>query len=721
MSAGASDGIRSFFEPRSVAVAGVSTDPDKLGSIIFSNLIASAEKGLLKASVYAVNPSHERVGTRRCYPSVAALPEVPELLIIAVPVSLSVKLVAEAAEAGVRAVVLVASGYAEAGRRDLEDQIRDAASKTGMRILGPNTIGLLDTVSGVDSLFLRSTKRLPGGGEVVSLLKPLKGGVAIVTQSGHLGEIISENLAADGVGIRALVGTGNQLDVSVADMIRHFADDERTKVISVYLEGVDDGRTFMRAAAYASKRKPLIVFKVGKTGTGARAALTHTASMVGDYHVFRAALRQSGAVEANTLQELVDYSASFSILPPTRGGRLVVVTNAGGVGAVAADQAAVSGLDAAPISRRSEKALSRKFSGSSLATNAALGNPIDLTASATSEEFVAAAEFALGLPEYDMALLLPTHQTPAIDSDIGARIAAVVSKARKPVCVCVMGRSPLAEAVHKEFFSHGIPSFPTPERAVKVLSALYTYRGLRGRARAPVRPRGSRPLRKTGRAGPLPQYEVQKILGAYGIPEPKSAVVHTLADLKAAAGVGFPAACKLLSRDLVHKTDAGGVALNVGGAPELKSTLSRFIMLSSERGMRFDGMLVQRMVRPGVEFILGGTRDRTFGPTVLVGSGGTLTELVRDGAVAVAPVTVKEARGLVLSTRAGSLAGGYRGGPGFDLSRLSGVVSRFSRILAELPQLAEIELNPLIANSEGVFAVDYRATAVPSSGDRRGP
>ena len=275
-------GMESFFEPKSVAVAGVSTDPNKMGSIIFANLLANRRKGVLRASVYALNPAHDHIGDEPCYASIGSLPEVPELLIVAVPESLTLGLIRAAARAGAKAAVIVTSGYAEAGRGDVEMMLGRVAARSGMRILGPNTIGLLDTRTGVDSLFLRPTKRLPDGREIVALLSPLKGGVTIITQSGHLGETISAELAANGVGIRALVGTGNQLDVSVEDVMEYFADDQQTRVMAVYVEGIRDGRRFMQVARYASRRRPRVVFKVGKTAVGARAALTHTASLVGD-------------------------------------------------------------------------------------------------------------------------------------------------------------------------------------------------------------------------------------------------------------------------------------------------------------------------------------------------------------------------------------------------------------------------------------------------------
>ncbi|HME19561.1 MAG TPA: acetate--CoA ligase family protein [Nitrososphaerales archaeon] len=718
MPSGSTAGIRSFFEPKSVAVAGVSEDPNKLGSIIFANLVANAEEGSLRATVYALNPAHSRIGLHACYPTIRSLPSVPELLIIAVPVALTPKLVEDAARAGVKAVVMVPSGFAEAGREELEKGIGAVARRHGMRILGPNTIGLLDTRSGVNSLFLRSTKKLPDGSEVVALLKPLKGDVAVITQSGHLGEVVAEELAAEGVGIRALVGAGNQLDVSVEEIIRYFADDPHTRVVAVYLEGVRDGRRFMRAAAYATKKKPLVVLKVGKTAAGARAALTHTASLVGDYQVYQAAFRQAGVVEAGSITELLDCCVSLSMLPRTAGRRLVIVTNAGGVGAIAADEAGKSGLDAKPLSDAEVQMMHSAFRDAGFASNASFNNPIDLTASATTGEFVRAAELALGLPDYDLALIFPSHQTPAIDADIAIRLEGVVSGARKPVCMSVMGSSELAVKIHNHFMANGIPSFPTPERAVRALSAVPTCEALRTDARAPA-DLVPRPFRALSRLrGPIPQRVVARLLTAYGIHEPRSVVVRSPEDFRRGEEVGFPVACKLLSRQLLHKADAGGVILGVAARSELSSAFLRFKTLAKRRGLSFDGMLVQEMVG-GVEMILGGTRDATFGPTVLFGVGGSYTELFRDFSLGIAPLTRKEAAALVDRCRLSRALDGYRGGPLVDRKELARIVSSFSRIMGENPAIDQIEVNPLVATRKDILALDARVITAPRKPRRR--
>ena len=702
------EGIRSFFEPKSVAVAGVSTDPNKLGSIIFANLIENNRKGVLRAKVYAVNPSHDHIGDQPSYASIAALPETPELLIVAVPGSLTVGLVRAAAESGVKAAVIVTSGYAESGNKEVEKEIGRIAARHGMRILGPNTIGLIDTWSGVDSLFLRPTKTLPDGTEVSSLQKPLKGGVVIITQSGHLGEIISEELATNRVGVRALVGTGNQLDVSIEDVILYFADDPQTKVMAVYLEGVRDGRRFLEVASYATKRKPLIVFKVGKTQVGARAALTHTASLVGDYGVYQAAFRQCGIIEADSVQELVDYSVSLSMLPEVTGKRVAIVTNAGGVGAISADESQNAGLQVEPLTPEAQRRLRSVFRDENIASNAALGNPIDLTASASTDDFVRVSEEILSSSRYDLGLLLPTHQTPAIDTTVAGKLSGAILRTGKPVAVCVIGSSELASRIHLEFLSNGVPSFPTPERAVRALAAAASVVEHRSESFARLATRKGAPRRlRLGRGG-LSVPKVSRLLHDYGMAEPKSVLVQGAGDVGKVRRLSFPVACKLQSAQLLHKRDVGGVVIYVRTPDEVRSVLSRFKKLAATKRIKFDGMLVQEMVANGIELILGGTRDPTFGPIVALGVGGTYTEVIRDFALAVAPVSPAEVVRMLSLTKLDEILGGYRGGPKADVRGLGRLVSSFSWILVENPAIEQIEVNPLIVTHRDVLAVDTR-------------
>ena len=689
-------------------MAGVSTDPNKLGSIIFANLIENTQKGVLKAAVYALNPGRDRIGDQPCYPSIRALPETPELVIVAVPEAQTPSLITAAARAGVKAAVIITGGYSEIGKGEVERKIGEVAANHGMRILGPNTIGLVDTWSGVDSLFLRPTKPLSDGSQVVSMLKPLRGEVAIITQSGHLGEVIAEELAASGVGVRAIVGTGNQLDVSVEDVIEYFADDRRTKVISVYLEGLRYGRRFMETVVRTTRRKPVVVFKVGKTSVGARAALTHTASMVGDYEAYQAALRQSGAIEAGSLQELVDYSVSLLMLPRTRGKKLAIVTNAGGVGAIAADEAASLGLRVEPPGNGSRRKLLSAFSGEAFIGNSSLANPFDLTASVTSDQFVRAVELVAGRPEYDLVLALPTHHAPAMRTDVAEKLSAAIRRSGKAVACCVIGNSELASRIHREFMMNGIPSFPAPERSVHALAAVVEYaeqgKVTWGSGFVPSKP----PMRLGTKSGALAPGDASRLLRSYGIEEPKSVVVEAVEDARRLEKIAFPVACKLLSPEALHKTELGGVVLDVKDRKEVERTFARFRRLAARKGLKFGGMVVQEMVGKGVELLLGGTRDKTFGPMVVLGLGGVYTELLHEYRLAVAPVTARAARSNLIGESLTKVLDGYRGGPKVSVGRLCELASSFSRIMLDNPAIEQLELNPLIATKDRILSVDAR-------------
>jgi acetyltransferase len=544
------------------------------------------------------------------------------------------------------------------------------------------------------------------------MLKPLKGEVAIITQSGHLGEVVAEELAANEVGVRAIVGTGNQLDVSVEDAIEYFAGDRHTRVISVYLEGVRDGRQFMEVAARAVRRKPLVVFKVGKTGAGARAALTHTASLVGDYEVYQAALRQSGAIVAQSLQELIDYSVSLLMLPPTKGRRLAIVTNAGGVGAIAADEAASTGLRVEPLGDDAKQKILSTFAGEAFLSNASLGNPVDLTASVSSDQFVEVVELVAAQPEYDLLLVLPTHHAPGMQSDIAEKLSNVINRSGKTVACCVIGNSELASMIHKEFMSRGIPSFPTPERAVRALAAAPWYAAATREAweSGVSRKRAMSFGRKTG---PLNKKEVSSLLRSYGIEEPKSVVIEQAEQLQELERLGFPVACKLLSPEVLHKTESGGVALDVRDVAEAKREFVGFQKLATREHARFEGMLVQEMVKDGVELLLGGTRDPTFGPIVVLGLGGIYTELIRQYRLAVSPITEREVRRMLIGKRLANVFSGYRGGPRVNIHRLCEVVSTFSRIMIDNPSIEQMEVNPLVAMRNRILAVDARVMLRP--------
>ncbi|HYB75617.1 MAG TPA: CoA-binding protein, partial [Nitrososphaerales archaeon] len=557
-------GLSSFFAPSSVAVVGASEDLTKVASIIYDKLQRGVNEGYLKSEIFPINPHHSKVGGRPCYPNVTSLPKAPELLVIAVPVASTLRLVDEAARKGVKAIVIIAGGFGEAGRAGLEQDIAKAAKKEGIRILGPNTIGLLDTSSGMDTLFLPETKKLPDGREIASLLPPLKGGVVIVTQSGHLGEVVAEELRANFVGVRAIVGVGNQLDVSVEDVLEHFSDDKETKVIAVYLEGVKQGLRFLQKATHAAMKKPIIVFKTGKTEAGAKAAVTHTASMVGDYRVYQAAFRQSGLVEVQSLEELVDDCTAFAMQPEARGNRVAILTNAGGTGVMSADESARVGLHVGPLEKRLGGLLGKEFAASSFAGIISMSNPLDLTATAKTDEFIRAFDLLASSEDYDMILAFPTHQPATMDYAVVDRMTSIARDAKKPVVVGVMGRSELAEIFRTGFQSQGIPAYATPERCVRALRALAERRRLlKSLANPKCAAKKGLPWLDRHRGLLSPRLN-ERLLRAYGIPCAKSVLLRTRKDVNSVGQkLRFPLAVKLVSGGLAHKSDVGGVILNV--------------------------------------------------------------------------------------------------------------------------------------------------------------
>lgn len=698
------ESIEAFFNPKGIAIVGVSSDPSKPSSAIFKRLLENKEAGLLRAPLYPVNPKYKEIDGHKVYPSVSAIEGDVDLVVISIPAELTPGVVEDCGRKGVRAAVVISGGFAEAGRRDLEEKLVSTARKYGMRVMGPNTIGLLDPYSGVDTLFLPRRKRLSTGEELESLPEPRPGNLAIITQSGALGEIIMDTLNESGVGIRALIGVGNQADLGVEEFIEYFAEDERTRAILLYLEGVRDGRRFMKSAHKASKKKPIIALKAGKSSAGAKAAFTHTASMVGDIEVYRGMFKQVGIVEARDIEELVDFGKAFSYLDPPKGKRLLVLSNAGGAAVLASDIAPQYGLQLPAVGDEEARRLEELKGRGAILPMVVISNPLDLTGSATNEAMIEAYRALAFSDKFDMHIVIPTHQPPTIDERVIQGIADVAKEAGKPVVGCEMGESEWSKLFRRLMDGAGIPSYPTPERAVRALYGLTLYRRkeaidleLAEEDRLTWLPRGEMDMETASR-----------VLEEYGIRVPESGFAGTPEDAsRIAEMIGFPVVLKAKVAGISHKTDIGGVVVGLENGRDVERAFKEVSRRVSAAGFSFQGAYVQRLVS-GVEIILGSVRDEQFGPIITVGVGGVYAELLRDISVRVAPVSKEEALEMLNEIKLKKLLEGFRGMEGVDKGELAELIARFSRILPENPSIEQMEINPLMGRGRELYAVDVR-------------
>lgn len=418
-----------------------------------------------------------RIEGRKVYPSVLDIEGDVDLAIVTVPAEVVPEVLEEAGEKRVKAAVVISGGFAEAGREDLEDRVSEVVRKYKLRVLGPNTVGLVDTYSGVDTLFTPRVKRTERGEELVNVLELKRGNVTIIAQSGALGVSVADCLTEENVGIRAFVSVGNQLDISVEELLEYFSEDDRTKVIMLYLEGVKDGKSFVKKASLASSRKPVIVFKAGKTDVGIRTALSHTASIAGDIEIYKGVFKQAGLIEAGDLEEFMDYGKAYSMQGSSRGKRLFILSNSGGMIVVASDAASLHGLQMPPLSEECLSKLEELKRKGIIPRFVSLSNPLDLTASISTEGFIKAFEIISQDPNYDMFLIIPVHSTPTLNERAIREVARIAKEREKTVAICDVGGSPWSKLFRRISNECGIPSYPTPERAIRALHVLTLHSG----------------------------------------------------------------------------------------------------------------------------------------------------------------------------------------------------------------------------------------------------
>ena len=690
--------IRPFFQPRSVALIGASREPSSIGHRILEALITNHFHG----KIYPVNPKVSELNGIRVYPSVRDLPEHVDLAIVAVPRDAVLKVVDDCAARGVRGLVIITAGFAEVGAegRELQRQLVEKVRGHGMRMVGPNCMGLLNTDPSVQ---LNAS---------FSPVFPPPGRVAMSSQSGALGLAILAAAQRFQLGLSTFVSVGNKADVSGNDLLQYWEEDDATDVILLYLESFGNPRRFGRIARRVSQRKPIVVLKSGRTKAGGRAAGSHTAALATSDITVDALFQQTGVIRAETLEEMFDLALGLGNQPLPAGRRVGIVTNAGGPGILCADACEAGGLVLPELSAETKARLS-----AFLPAAASIGNPVDMIASAPPDHYRQTIETVLGSGEMDSLIVIYIPVGLAQTEAINAALSEGISRARQagavstPVLVCLMDEQGRGKLTCQ---TESVPSFSFPGAPARVLSKVSAYADWRRQPLGVIpdfddldlpmaRRTGEAVLRQGGPGWLLPD-EVAKLLKAVRLPVLPSGVARSRDEAVALAmQSGFPSAVKLVSRQLVHKTEVGGVHLALTDAAavgrafdDIRTRLEKTNQLPS-----MEGVLVQPMVSGGVEVMVGMTQDPLFGPVIAFGLGGIHVEILADVCFRVTPLTDRDAAEMVRSIKGYRLLQGYRGHPPADIEAIEEVLLRVSRLVEELPEINELDLNPVFALPPG--------------------
>jgi len=684
--------LRALFEPRSVAVIGASEHRGKIGSEILHNLVSCGFRG----SVFAVHPSARQIQNISAFRCVTAIPDPIDLAIICVPAPSVGTVVGDCVGKGVKGLIVITAGFAETGEpgRAKEAELLTAVRRAGIRMVGPNCMGLLNTNPAIS---LNAT---------FSRVFPPAGRVAMLSQSGALGLAILDHAKRLQIGLSTFVSVGNKADVSGNDLLQYWEQDSHTDVILLYLESFGNPRKFGQIARRISRRKPIVAVKSGRSRVGARAATSHTGALAARDQVVDALFHQCGVIRTDTMEELFDVTRVLSQQPVPRGRRVAILTNAGGPGILAADACEAKGLDLPALSQTTTDLLRAM-----LPSTASVANPVDMIASATAEQYERALTAVLKDDNVDSVIVIFIPPMVTAGKDVAqAVIRAAAGEAHKPVLAVFMGSEPAADLLRP------IPSFVFPEAAASALARSAHYGEWRASAEGVVpdfpdvdieRARSvvnTVLLRGGGWAGPA---EAQALVNAIGIATARAAeAVGEDAAAAVADSIGYPIAIKAFGPAIVHKTEVGGIRLNLEDAAAVRSA---YRSLTASLGNTMSGVFVQQMVATGVEMLVGSVEDPLFGPVIACAFGGTTAELLADSCVRLAPLTDLDAAAMIDALKSAPLLRGYRGADIADEQGLRDTLLRISTLVTMCPEIQEIEINPLRVLHHGVSALDIRA------------
>lgn len=691
--------LEGFFDPGSVAVIGVGREPGGVGRAVLDNLVSAGFAGAL----YPVNPRADEIAGLRCYHAIAELPEIPDLAVIAVPADLCLAAVSELGDKGVHAAIVISAGFKETGPAGAakERALVAAAKERGVRLLGPNCLGLISTGAKVNASF--------------SSTVPPVGGIAFMSQSGALGTAILDWAAGAGIGLSAFVSLGNKADVDESDLIEAWTQDASTRVVVAYLESIADGRRFVDVASTLVATKPLIVLKAGSSDAGARAVSSHTGSLAGSQTAYEAAFRKAGIIRADTVQDLFDFAEGFSKQPLPSGPGLAILTNAGGPAIMATDACEALGVGLASLERETTEALR-----AALPDAAAVYNPVDVLGDAKADRYEAAVRILAADPNVRSILVILTPQAPTEAVETAKAVSAAAKDNGLTIFGCFMGDRAVA-AGRLALSAAGVPSYEFPERAVKTLAAMERYRAHLAAPRPEaVAVTADRDAVRTvidlalaAKRMTIAEERAAAVAVAYGIHVPSGGLARDVKEARLlAARVGFPVAMKIASPDILHKSDLGGIRLGVSDLDMV--TRAYADLVDGARSRMPDaliwGVTVQQMIPAGREVIVGINRDPTFGPLVMFGLGGIYVEVMKDVTFRMCPVSPDEARAMISEVRAFGLLRGARGEKPADIDAIVDVIVRISALANDFDDILELDINPLMVMERGggALAVDIR-------------
>jgi acetyltransferase len=686
-------------------VVGASGRPGTVGNDIFHNLLFAEFNG----SVYPVNPKAKAILGVHAYPNLADIPDSIDLAVLIVPATAVLSVIDEAIAKGVKALVVISAGFKETGHEGakLEGQVRDKVRAAGIPLIGPNCLGVINTDPAVHMNATFGRKM------------PAAGNLAFLSQSGALCTSVLDYAEDRQMGFSKFISFGNKADVNEIDLLDYLAKDEKTSVIAMYLEDVTNGRRFIETARdiFWETHKPMLCLKSGRSPEGAKAVSSHTGSLAGSDSVYDALLIQSGVQRVDTIAELFDYAALYTTQPLPRGGRVAIITNAGGPGIMATDAAVRHGLKLAELSAATKEKLKQ-----SLPATASLRNPIDVIGDARADRYKATVRTVLEDENVDMGIVILTPQSMTDIEETAAVVPEAVKGIGKPVVCSFMGARDVAPGV-KILRTAGVPNYAFPEDAVKSLAAANWLVALQ---EVPHRQMPTfhdfdvegaskivADLLDDRQERYLSQADCRPLLSCYNLPLLKSTVARTADDAaRAADSFRVPVAMKVMSVDVIHKYDAGGVILNVSGGEEARAAYRKILANVEEHmpGAKVEGILVEEMARKGVEVILGASRDPRFGPLMMFGLGGTLVEVLKDVSFRLAPMWRTSAERMVQQIRSFKVLDGFRGNPPSDVAAIVDTLLRLSAMVCNHPQISECDINPLIvhANGEGCSVADSR-------------